>query len=442
MFSPAQSSKVSSSPVAIRNFNDVAVDHLFNTSITNSNYVSYPYPLRNVEGHNPGRSPEVDELLGEQPWVGRSGPRSHRSAIRDPIPRYTQSENERLSFRASKAFDVNTAHKNRSLVFEPYHLHAPDEPLNSPGWMNPPMPGRAPSNDVPIVHQQFNKEFLKHDPTVSMSRCANGIQAVGQHSQNNYIAQPLDTAQGLVSGGPGSTPLPVGPIPLSGGVTRESYGPRGSRKKSSDAPLKTGRVYVNPNSSKSRRNKEGFTTEIADEADEMYLRSLIVRAKAVADYVAETPDYQPWTENWKLLKKNLDKTGYLFERLADTDEDVAYVINKGEEVKFRIRDQAHYVPLNIYQYVLYHEMAHMSTEELQHTPKFMELLAILSLAAFQLGFIDVRRLTEEYYTSDGSPILCKASLKEEITDGCMHLINQVPGRRTYYSAIMSAVASA
>ena len=188
-----------------------------------------------------------------------------------------------------------------------------------------------------------------------------------------------------------------------------------------------------------RGNKEGFENPIEKDADYMYLQALKIRASAVCDFLNNHASYRNWTSNWKLLEKNLKRNGLLFERLDDTDADIAYVINKGDEVKFRIRDEKRYVPLNIYQYVLYHEMAHMSTTELQHTPKFHELLNIISLAGFELGFIDLTRTTKEFYTTNGQPILCRASMKEEISYGCDWLKKANPKSALYYESIKKAV---
>lgn len=185
--------------------------------------------------------------------------------------------------------------------------------------------------------------------------------------------------------------------------------------------------------------KESFENPIEKEADYMYLQALKIRALAVCKFLNDHVSYKKWSSNWKLLDKNLKRNGFLFERLDDTDADIAYVINKGDQVKFRIRDEKRYVPLNIYQYVLYHEMAHMSTTELQHTPKFHELLNIISLAAFELGFIDLSRTSKEFYMTNGQPILCRASLKEEITDGCDWLRKANPHSDLYYNSIKKVV---
>jgi len=180
---------------------------------------------------------------------------------------------------------------------------------------------------------------------------------------------------------------------------------------------------------------------IIDDADYMYMSALKVRANAVCQYLKSNKAYSSWSHNWNLLERNL-KGGKLFERLSETDADIAYVVNKGDEVKFRIRDKSRYVPINTYQYVLYHEMAHMSTEELQHTEFFMKLLNIISLAGFECGFIDFRKLPDSYYMTNGAPILCRNSMKEEVIGGAYWLKEVNPKSARYYDGIIAAVKGA
>lgn len=174
-------------------------------------------------------------------------------------------------------------------------------------------------------------------------------------------------------------------------------------------------------------------------AMENYLDALKTRATAVCFYLQHNKSYSHWSANWKFLESNLKKSRLLFERLDESDADIAYVINKGEEMYFRIRDEKRFIPLNIYQYVLYHEMAHLSTHELQHTPKFHELLNIISLAGFELGFIDLSRIQRSFYLTNGQPILCRASLKEEIIEGCNWLIKANPQSEPYFRDIIQLV---
>ena len=134
-----------------------------------------------------------------------------------------------------------------------------------------------------------------------------------------------------------------------------------------------------------------------------YCQILKTRAKAVTEYLLNNAKFAPWKEHWKFLSDNLFKKNKLnFKLLKESDSDIAYVMNKGSEVNFRIKDKDRFVPINIYQYVLYHEMAHMSTKELQHTPEFHRMLNLISLAGYELGFIDLRRIPHKaYYKTNG-----------------------------------------
>lgn len=181
-------------------------------------------------------------------------------------------------------------------------------------------------------------------------------------------------------------------------------------------------------------SKEGFSHPLNPRLDYNYLRILQSRALSLCYYMRNNKYYNKFSGNWKLLEKNLNRNNYLFERLEDSDTDIAYVINKGDEVKFRVRDSNSYVPINIYQYVLYHEMAHMSTNEKQHTPMFFKLMSVIILAAFENGFIRFDSLPTSEYLSDGQPIVSKSNFKTEILEGAELLSDNEEGKK-YFSLL-------
>lgn len=202
-------------------------------------------------------------------------------------------------------------------------------------------------------------------------------------------------------------------------------------------------------------NKEQFALNLTDDASDSdddvkvlsttdqdilnisydtYMKTLTTRAIAVMNFCLTDDRYKPWIHNWKFLKTNIERTKLDFKRLDTSDQDIAYVIDKGSKVCFRIRDKERFVPLNIYQYVLYHEMAHMSTEELQHTKLFHELLNLLTLAAYELGFIDLTRLSKNIYTTNGQAILSATSLQDEIILGCNLMIKEWNVKNSSYAA--------
>lgn len=195
--------------------------------------------------------------------------------------------------------------------------------------------------------------------------------------------------------------------------------------------------------------KESFTSSVQlDSTDEIlldtYLQSLVQRALAVKNFCKENKAYAPWISNWKLLEKNLlSKNKLNFELLDTSDQDIAYVIDKGVKIRFRIHDNKRFLPINIYQYVLYHEMAHMSTTELQHTPFFHKLLNLLSLAAYELGFIDLKKISRRVFMSNGQGIASAEAIQDEIILGCNHMIQahaNEPRYVQYYTELRQHVA--
>ena len=198
-------------------------------------------------------------------------------------------------------------------------------------------------------------------------------------------------------------------------------------------PMKNARSEM-----KGEMNKESYdSSKYIDEADYTYLQILQERAMCVCRFLLNNKYYHKYINNWKLLASNLDKNKLTFQRLQDSDEDVAYVINKGEEVNFRFRDKIRYIPINVYQYVLYHEMAHMSTHELQHTDNFYMLMSIIVLAGFELGFIDLKRIPNDVYMSNNQEILDRLTIKEEIKAGTHNI--ETPESKEHFEGLRNYI---
>ena len=202
-------------------------------------------------------------------------------------------------------------------------------------------------------------------------------------------------------------------------------------------PMKNARSEMK-NEMRSEMNKESYdSSKYIDEADYTYLQILQERAMCVCRFLLNNKYYHKYINNWKLLASNLDKNKLTFQRLQDSDEDVAYVINKGEEVNFRFRDKIRYIPINVYQYVLYHEMAHMSTHELQHTDNFYMLMSIIVLAGFELGFIDLKRIPNDVYMSNNQEILDRLTIKEEIKAGTHNI--ETPESKEHFEGLRNYI---
>lgn len=177
--------------------------------------------------------------------------------------------------------------------------------------------------------------------------------------------------------------------------------------------------FNSSNRIKFRRN-ESFDKNPGDTyLDQVYIRALEIRLIGIVNYIQNNPIYDPWKENWNALAKSMDKVNYSFSRLSESDADVAYTMNKGEATRFRIRDiDQRYVPMNIYQYVMLHEAAHCANKgKWGHGAEFRKLLSLLCLAAYELVFVDLKRMQDTVYTTNGQPVLSKGDMKKEILDG-------------------------
>lgn len=167
--------------------------------------------------------------------------------------------------------------------------------------------------------------------------------------------------------------------------------------------------------------------------DEVYLRALEAKIVGIVHYLKTNPTYSPWKDCWDRMEKNIRKNGFNFQRLDESDQDIAFVIDKGVKKSFRIRgEDRRYIPLNIEQYVLYHEMAHLANDEFGHGAKFCMLLSIICLAGYECGYIDLKRMSKTVYMTNSQPILCQADMKHEISDGIGHIIKKNPNKEEHY----------
>ena len=181
-------------------------------------------------------------------------------------------------------------------------------------------------------------------------------------------------------------------------------------------------------------NNESSTIK---EHEYTYLRMLETRAMAVAEFLNKNKNYSKFKKNWELLKRNLNRNGITFKQLEKFDGDIAYVMDKGDEINFRLRDKHKFMPINIYQYVLYHEMGHMSTDELQHTETFYKLMSVIVLAAFELGFIDIRRQSDRVFETNGQQIVNKQGVKDEIISGAKLIMTEETAQ--YYRSLINFI---
>lgn len=188
--------------------------------------------------------------------------------------------------------------------------------------------------------------------------------------------------------------------------------------------------------------KESFTKVNKNDTymDQIYIQALESKSIALCNYLQSNKKYWFWKKAWDKMNNSLTKSKFSFSRLNESDSDIAYTINKGENTKFRIRGNEYkYIPLNISQYVLFHEMAHAANDKYGHGKEFCDKLSVLCLAAFELGMIDVKKMKKEIYLTNSQPILCKADMKNEIINGCKIMIKNNESLKDHYSEVIKFI---
>lgn len=114
------------------------------------------------------------------------------------------------------------------------------------------------------------------------------------------------------------------------------------------------------------------------------LDQLITRINAIIDNIRENPE-----STYSLQRlKHWDNT-FVFENIKESwkNDSTSYSINKGEELVFCIRDKINNSihDINTLMFVAIHELAHIITDELQHTDKFWKNMKSLLKRAEIMG---------------------------------------------------------
>ena len=91
------------------------------------------------------------------------------------------------------------------------------------------------------------------------------------------------------------------------------------------------------------------------------------------------------------LKTSKIVTNLNISKLPTTDKEIAYTLDKGEVIKFRWEDSSRYIPIDVYMYVLLHELTHESfPPSFQgHGDPFPQMLCLLCVAATELKILDI-----------------------------------------------------
>lgn len=137
------------------------------------------------------------------------------------------------------------------------------------------------------------------------------------------------------------------------------------------------------------------------------LDMLITRINKLIDSIKQYPD-----PDFTLTRlRHWDNT-FVLENIKESwkNESTSYSINKGEQLVFCIRDKLNNSihDINTLMFVAIHELAHIVTNELQHTDKFWNNMKKLLHRAEDIGvykYVDYRMNPVEYcgMMIDGSP---------------------------------------
>lgn len=137
------------------------------------------------------------------------------------------------------------------------------------------------------------------------------------------------------------------------------------------------------------------------------LNQLITRINILIDYIKEHPE-----NTYTLEKLKHWDSSFVLENIKESwkNNSTSYSINKGEELVFCIRDKLDNSihDINTLMFVAIHELAHIVTNELQHTDKFWNNMRKLLHQAETLHlyrYVDYSRNPVEYcgMTIDSTP---------------------------------------
>lgn len=145
-------------------------------------------------------------------------------------------------------------------------------------------------------------------------------------------------------------------------------------KKQDDSPKKLNKTVM--------YNGKKWIVQQPDSAK--MLDQLITRINAIIDNIRENPE-----STYSLQRlKHWDNT-FVFENIKESwkNDSTSYSINKGEELVFCIRDKINNSihDINTLMFVAIHELAHIITDELQHTDKFWKNMKSLLKRAEIMG---------------------------------------------------------
>ena len=168
---------------------------------------------------------------------------------------------------------------------------------------------------------------------------------------------------------------------------------------------------------------EPFTSSFTSSADNAYRLNINSNIHAILNIINGMECFNLYRLYWRDLKRNLDAHHWNINILDSLDDDIAYSLNKGEELNFKTNDNSSYLPYKIMIYVICHELAHVAcNKEVGHTETFIKIMHIIEVAAFIAGLLRPKDFPVVPIRFSNQSVVSKDIVKFEIEDGVLLLM--------------------
>lgn len=171
-----------------------------------------------------------------------------------------------------------------------------------------------------------------------------------------------------------------------------------------------------------RDSRESFTQDFANTADEIYLLSIRSDIESILRILENVECFNIYSSYWKDLRKNLERNRWNINILPVNDNDIAYSLNKGQELNFKTKDSECFLPMKIMIYVLCHELSHVAcTNEKDHTETFSKIMWLIECAAFMAGLLKPCQIPINNIMFSEQSVVSRSIVRDELIIGFMYL---------------------
>ena len=169
-------------------------------------------------------------------------------------------------------------------------------------------------------------------------------------------------------------------------------------------------------------SKESFSQDFADTADQIYLLTIRSNIESILNILENVECFQSYSSYWKDLRRNLEKNRWNINILPINDNDIAYSLNKGQELNFKTKDSKCFLPMKIMIYVLCHELSHVAcTNEKDHTETFSKIMWLIECAAFMANLLKPSQIPINNITFSEQSVVSRHIVIEELIIGFYEL---------------------